>query len=68
MILKNSRTTKELVHSLRNIFDDDEFVNGVLLFAEDEYDRKIILDFIHKGNDVTVETITVMALELNDAR
>lgn len=60
-----SNTSLALIDELRDLFDDDEFVMGVLVYADTESDRRTILDFIRKNDDVTVETVTVLALELD---
>lgn len=63
-----SYITEKLVSELRKLFDDDEFIAGILVYADAEADQKSILEFIQKGEDVTVETVTVLALELDEAR
>lgn len=64
----NSTITKNLIIKLRELFDDNDFINGILVYADNIEDRKAILDFINEGKDVDVETVTVLALELNDNR
>lgn len=66
MIINNSKTTTLLIEELRKIFDDEEFVTGILIYADSEHNRKKLLEFIRKGVNVTVETVTVLALDLND--
>lgn len=63
-----SHTTKELVEELRKIWDYDEFVDGVLAFADNEEDRKSVLNFIRAGDDVTSDTVNLCALDLNIKR
>ncbi|MBO5340228.1 MAG: hypothetical protein J6A62_04470 [Oscillospiraceae bacterium] len=53
---------------LRKLFDDDEFVIGVLCSAACKDERRALLEFILTDDDVSVETVTILALELNDAR
>ena len=60
--------TKRLTTELRKLFDDDEFVVGILSCADNAEDRKAVLEFILAEDDVSVETVTVLALDLNDAR
>lgn len=60
--------TNKLIRKLRALFDDDEFVSGILIYASHVEDRKTILEFIEHGEDVSVETVTVLALDLDDAR
>ena len=63
---KVTKTTYELVSKLRTILDDPDFIFGILVYADTEKSRKAILDFINAGEDVDVETVTVLALDLND--
>ena len=66
--MNDSITTQNLISELRNIFDDDEFVRGILTFADNEEDRTTLLKFIQAGDDVDIETVCVMAVELSNAR
>ena len=63
-----SKTTHELTIQLRNIFDDDEYVEGILIYVSNATDRRKLLNFILYGDDVDIETVTVYALNLHDAR
>lgn len=66
-----SIVAQELVEALTKIFDDREFVEGMLAYASTESDRKVLLDFIRAGEDVDLETVTVLAIHLsnsNDSR
>lgn len=58
----------ELVKRLRVLFDDREFFLAILSYADTDSDRQAIIDFIDAGDDVDVETVTVMALDLNDLK
>lgn len=58
----------EFVQKLQNIWDDKDFIIGMLSFADNDEDRKTIIEFIDAGVDVDVETVSVLALELNDKR
>lgn len=53
---------------VRSIFDDDEFVLGMLVYAEDEEGCKAMIDFIEKTSEVDVTSLTSFALDLEDAR
>lgn len=63
-----SYITTQLINELQKLFDDEEFITGILVYADNEDDRETILEFIKKGEDVTVETVTVLALELDSTR
>ena len=49
---KRSETNKVLVSELKKISEDVEFIYGVLLYAEHDEDRKALLEYIKKGEDV----------------
>lgn len=58
----------EFVRKLQDIWDDEEFIIGMLTYADNDEDRKTIIEFIDAGIDVDVETVTVLALDLDDKR
>lgn len=58
---------KELVKKLYTIWDDDEFVLGIICDLDDDYERKFVLDFIESTDDVTPEQIILLALNIKDA-
>lgn len=66
MINNDSTNTQLLIKKLREISDDPDFINGILVYVDNDADRKKILDFIEAGDDVDVETVTILALDLND--
>ena len=53
---------------LKRIFDDKEFIMGMLVFAYDDEDRQFLIDYIDAGDDVNIETVSVLALNLCDRR
>ena len=54
---------------LKTICDDDDFIVGVLSdVCDSEEDQRALMDFIEAGDDVNEETISVLAMELGDAR
>lgn len=63
-----SEITNTLIKKLREIWDHDDFVEGVLAFADNDEDRQAVLDFIAAGEDVTTDTINLCALDLNIKR
>lgn len=63
-----SKITSEFIRLIRTIWDDDEFVLGMLTFADNDDDRQTIIDFINAGEDVDIETVSVLALELDRRR
>ena len=58
----------QLSARLKRIFDDKEFIMGKLVFVYDDEDRQFLIDYIDAGDDVNVETVSVLALNLCDRR
>ena len=58
----------QLSARLKRIFDDKEFIMGMLVFAYDDEDRQFLIDYIDAGDDVNIETVSVLALNLCDRR
>lgn len=53
---------------LKSIYDNKEFIIEVLSNADNPEDQQTIIDFIDAGEDVDDETISVLAMDLADAR
>lgn len=69
MLEKNlSKVTSALVERVRKIYDNEEFIIGIISSAYDERDRQKLIDFIDAGDDVSLETVAVLAMNLGDAR
>lgn len=63
-----SPVTLELIEELTKLFNDKEFIDGMLAYAATESDRKVLLDYIREGEDVDIETVTVLAIHLSNSR
>lgn len=64
-----SKLVIKLGKKLKEIYDKDDFIIGVLSYViDDDGDCQKIIDFIDAGVDVDDETITVLAMDLCDAR
>lgn len=61
---KLTEVEKELVEKLRIIWNDKEFVIGVLSFLESDEERKHVLDFIQNKNDVTSDDVIYLVLSI----
>lgn len=59
---------KELFDKLKNIYDNKDFVIGVLTIAQHPEDMKTIIDFIDAGEDVTPSNIIALSVLLDDVR
>jgi hypothetical protein len=64
-----SPTTLLLIDKLKLFWEnDEEFVIGVLVDLETDFERQQVIDYIDKGKDVTYENIILFALELEQSR
>ena len=61
-------TAQKLLQMLKDVFDDRDFVIGVMSNASHTDDREEIIRFIEKGEDVTVENIILLSVYLDDKR
>lgn len=65
---KELRQIKELAIELKKIYPDKEFITAVLADTDNEEDRNTMLDFIRSNENVTDETVSVLAIKLANAR
>lgn len=65
---KLTEVEKELVEKLRAIWNDKEFVIGVLSHLKDDEERGKLIEFIDSNDDVTSEAVTLLALDISQAR
>lgn len=63
-----SPTAKALFEKLRAFCNNRDFVLGVMCNAPHEDDMKTILEYIEKGEDVTIESLILLSLELGNKR
>ncbi len=59
---------QELKKELEPFSNNEDFVDGVLTFAENEEDRKSLLRFIRNGNNVDANSIIELAYHLSCVR
>lgn len=57
----------ELGKKLKSVYDNDNFITAVLSYADNEVDRRSVIEFIDNGEDVTDENVLIFAMELADA-
>lgn len=58
-----------LAKKLRQIYDDNTYIAAVLADVIDyEEDIQAVIDFIDADIDVDMETVAVLAIELNNVR
>lgn len=65
---KLTEVEKELVEKIRVIWNDKEFVIGVLSHLKDDEEREELIEFIDSNDDVTSEQITLFALDISQTR
>lgn len=66
--MKSDETKKDLIAELKKIYYNKDFVIGIMSAATHIEDQKTILDFIKKGDEVTVENLIVLAVHLRQQR
>ncbi len=60
---------QRLIKALESIWDDNEFVLGVLNdVCDDKESIETVLSYIHTGENVTPETIALLSLELSQEK
>lgn len=57
----------ELIQALRKIFDDKDFVLGVLCDLGSDKDIQTVLDYIHQNKDAKAEDIISLSLSIAEA-
>lgn len=63
-----TKVEKELVKKLRTIWNDKEFVIGVLSHLKDDGERGEVIEFIDNNDDVTSEQIDLLSLDISQSR
>ena len=55
---------RNLYKKLKEFYNDDDFAGGVISNTKSDEDRKVIIEYIDEGKDVTVENIILLSLYL----
>lgn len=55
---------KELVIKLKTISEDEDFIVGVVSNAKHNDDRKTLIEYIDKGEEVTYEQLLLLSVYL----
>ena len=63
-----SQITLRLIERLRTFTDDDDYVIGILAYSPYDEDRKLIIDYIDHGEDVSYENVILSSLEVRQRR
>ena len=66
--MTDKEVKETLREKLREIYDNRDFVLGVLSNATHPDDRRTILEFIEKGEEVTTENLILLSVDLDIKR
>ena len=65
---KASETTVLLFNKLKTFYNNRDFVLGFMCNAPHNDDMKKIIEYMDKGQDVTIENLILLSLELGNNR
>lgn len=63
-----TQTEKRLIGMLRDIWDDKEFVLGVMNDLETDEERQAVIDYIKDNEEATTEDIVLLSLNIDLTR
>lgn len=64
-----NNTDKELIRLLKTIFNNYDFILGVMSEVKNEEDKKDLINYIKSNPNITAEEISLISLEyLNKSR
>lgn len=61
-----TNTKRELFCKLRNLYNDKDFVIGVMSNAQSEEVQQRIINYINAGRDISKENIILLSLHYNN--
>lgn len=61
---KFTKLEQELFKMLKDFYNDKAFVIGIMNSIRTDAGRKEMIDFIHKGEGVTVMELTLMSIDI----
>lgn len=65
---KESELAKKLIDELKKISEDEEFIVGTLADVYNDEDKKTLLEYIEKGEDVDYVQVILNSLWLGQQR
>ncbi len=65
---KLSDTEKQLLELLSTIWNNPDFIVGVLNSLKDDDERKEVIEFVENNDDVTSEQIDLLSLDISQSR
>lgn len=66
--LKLTKTEERLVDKLLEIWNDAEFVAGILAYLESDAERQTMLDYIAENEKATTEDLVLLSLFIDRQR
>ena len=63
-----TKAEKELVQKLREIWNDKEFVIGILSHVESDEECRQVIEFIDGGDSIQSEEVVLVALDIDSRR
>ena len=66
--MTDKEVKETLRERLREIYDNKDFVLGVLSNASHSDDRRAILKYIEKGEEITTENLILLSVDLDIKR
>ena len=66
--MKLTRTERQLVDKLLTIWNDEEFVAGILAYLEDDAERQMVLDYIAENENASTEDLVLLSLYIDQQR
>ncbi len=64
-----TETTEKLIEKLKLYWcEDEEFLLAALVYLKTDEEKKLMIDFIERGEDVSYESITLFCLELYEEK
>ena len=65
--MDNNSIKRKLFDVLKEFNPDKDFVGGVISYTKNDEDRQKIIDYIQKGDNVTVENVILLSIYLKQA-
>ena len=59
---------KQLVSMLKEIWNDRDFVIGIITDLETDDERQMVIDYIKNADDVTPEDLVLLSLHIDTER
>ena len=65
--MDNNSIKRKLFDVLKEFNPDKDFVGGVISYTKNDEDRQKVIEYIQKGDNVTVENVILLSIYLKQA-